>query len=616
MDQDTSATTQVLRLDCAIARRVLLVDDDELVLAHLSDLVTAAGFEVHTAGDGTAALAFLERNFVPLVITDRNMPAMDGLQLCRAIREKTWPGYVYIILLTVHDGEADILAGLDAGADDYLSKRTSAPHVLARLRTAQRILTLETALKAELEEKRRQSMTDALTGANNRRYFERHLNRDFKGARRRASSLSLIMLDIDHFKRINDSMGHAAGDEVLKELVRRIGECLPRATDWFARIGGEEFAIVLGDTSLLGAVVVAERIRHTIAATAMTTGSGTLQVTASLGVTDCLPGGIEDTVTLKSLISDLDVAMYKSKQSGRNRVTMSQSSAAAAAPIEAALETSMPLRAPDASPPLRSVLYIDDEPDIRLIVQIALSLNAGLAVHTGESGEQALRLVRQLKPDLLLLDVMMPGLDGPATLMRLRADPTIAHTPVAFITAKATPEEVSRLRAMGASGVIAKPFDPIRLSEQVQSLWQKLGGDGPQMGKAADVRALRERVAALAGNFLTRTKAQALTMHALSARLKAGDSTAVAPLHELAHKIHGSGATFDFPLVSEWAQQIEELSHTLLRSRASSDGAADAVVGQRIAECVQQLTLAVKIAAAGSRASAADDPVAVIAPDL
>jgi CheY-like chemotaxis protein len=121
---------------------------------------------------------------------------------------------------------------------------------------------------------------------------------------------------------------------------------------------------------------------------------------------------------------------------------------------------------------LRSILYVDDEPDIRQIVQLALGLTQGLTVRTAESGEQALELARKLRPDLLLLDVMMPGLDGPGTLKRLRTDSAIASIPVIFMTAKAMAREVALLREMGAVGVIAKPFDPMQLSEQVLSLWR------------------------------------------------------------------------------------------------------------------------------------------------
>jgi two-component system cell cycle response regulator len=251
MDDDLGPTTQILRLPFGVPPKVLLVDDDDLVLARLQDLVAAAGFEVNIAPDGGEALACLQRNFSPVVIMDLQMPGMDGLTLCRTIRQGTWPGYVYILLLTAQDAEDDILAGLDAGADDYLSKKTSSAQVLARLRTGQRILALEQSLKEALAEKRRLTMTDALTGAPNRRYFQRRLSRELERMRRFGGDLCLLSIDIDRFKTINDRYGHASGDAVLQEFVRRVEKCLPRNTDWHARVGGEEFVVVLEGTDLL-----------------------------------------------------------------------------------------------------------------------------------------------------------------------------------------------------------------------------------------------------------------------------------------------------------------------------------------------------------------------------
>jgi diguanylate cyclase (GGDEF)-like protein len=593
MDQDPQASTRNARLDVTLARTVLLVDDDELVLAHLSELVRAAGFEVHTAPDGAAALAFLEQHFALIVITDLNMPSMDGLALCRAIRQQAWPGYVYILLLTVHDAEADILAGLDAGADDYLSKRTSSAQLVARLHTAQRIVGLEHALKAELEEKRHQSLTDPLTGAHNRRYFEHHLQRDFKHAQRGGGPLCLLMVDIDHFKRINDRFGHASGDAVLQQLVRRIAQCLPRETDWCARVGGEEFVIMLGDTPLSGAARVAERIRQSIAGLPVPTNAGPIAVTASIGVVEFHPAANQESATIESMIHELDANMYLSKQNGRNRVTLPSPSTAG--------RTSSPRQpAPRASEPdraqLRTVVYVDDEPDIRLIVQTALSLAEGVTVHTGESGEQALELARELQPDLLLLDVTMPGLDGQATLQRLRAEPSIAHIPVIFVTAKATPEDVVRFRAMGASGVIAKPFDPMRLSAQVLSLWRTIAAQPQRI--SGDQACLRAQVDRLAGKFLERSGAQTLTLRDLVQDLRAGHSTGVASMHEIAHTIHGSGAMFNFPAVSACAEEIERLSQDLLAFDAATAVASVPPIRQRLAACIEQLTQAIDAAAA------------------
>jgi two-component system, cell cycle response regulator len=588
MEQDVETATAISPPDFALARTVLLVDDDELVLAHLTQLVQAAGFEVHTAADGSSALAFLEQHFSPIVITDLDMPTMDGLALCRAIRQQPWPGYVYILLLTVHDGESDLLAGLEAGADDYLSKRTSSAQLVARLHTAQRILGLEQALKNELEEKRRQSLTDPLTGAHNRRYFDQHLQGDFKRAQRGGGPLCLLMLDIDHFKRINDRFGHAAGDAVLQEVVRRISASLPRETDWCARVGGEEFVVVLGNTPLAGAAQVAERIREAIGGIPVPTPAGAIGATASIGVVEFQPGTSHDSVSVDSLIRELDSNMYLSKTNGRNRITLP-------APAPAAPQSASPVRQP-----LRTLVYADDEPDLRVIVQIALNLSQGLTVQTAESGEQALQLARELQPDLLLLDVMMPGLDGPATLQRLRADPAIARIPVIFVTAKATPENVARFRALGASAVIAKPFDPMQLAAQVLSLWQTIAPQ-PQRGSSddADQARLREQVARLAGKFLERTKLQAATLSQLSASLQAGDSSGLSSMHEIAHKIHGGGATFNFPAVSACAGEIERLSQNLLASKPAIELNSDAQLRGRLQASIQQLTRAVESAASG-----------------
>jgi two-component system cell cycle response regulator len=322
MDSDLGATTQVLKLDLGVLPRVLLVDDDELVLARLEEMLSAAGFDVGKATSGSEALAFLEETFAPVVITDLQMPVMDGLAVCREIRQRTWPGYVYILLLTVQDAEEDILAGLDAGADDYLGKRMSSAQLLARLRTAQRILTLERSLKGALAEKRRLALTDVLTGAPNRRYFLRRLSRELERVHRFGGELCLMSLDIDHFKQVNDRYGHASGDAVLQEFVRRIRHCLPRNTDWCARMGGEEFAVVLEETNIEGARIVAERLRHAMAVAPIRTRAGTVKVTVSIGVSGLGNAANRKEASVESLLQQADKHLYASKENGRNRVTL------------------------------------------------------------------------------------------------------------------------------------------------------------------------------------------------------------------------------------------------------------------------------------------------------
>ena len=326
MDQEFGETTQTRTLNLGVAPRILLVDDDVLVLEHLQSLVQAAGFEVCTAAGGLQALACLEQSFASVVITDLNMPGMDGLSLCRAIRQRPWPGYIYLVLLTAKDAEQNILDGLDAGADDYLSKRTSAAQLLARLRTAQRLLTLEQSLKDALAEKRRLALTDPLTGAPNRRYFQQRLSRELGHVRRFGGDLSLLSLDIDHFKLINARYGHASGDTVLQEFVRRIDRALPRDTDWCARMGGEEFAVVLDGTPLAGAAMVAERLRLAVATSPMKTPAGLIGVTVSIGVSSLPAGAHRQAFSIESLLQLADRNLYISKDNGRDRVTTACSS--------------------------------------------------------------------------------------------------------------------------------------------------------------------------------------------------------------------------------------------------------------------------------------------------
>lgn len=250
------------------------------------------------------------------------MPDMDGLALCRAIRAESFPGYVYILLLTARDTQEDIVAGLDAGADDYLSKRVTEAELMARLKTARRIVGLEQSLRDIIEEKQRLATTDALTGANNRRYFVKHLGREIKRARRYNGPLSLLVLDIDRFKSVNDRFGHGAGDEVLVEFVRRINLGLPREIDWCARLGGEEFAVVLPQTDLNGARTVAEKLRQMTASVPILTASGPIDITVSIGIAavDSLPRHVEPSVD--ALLEYADRGLYASKEEGRNRVTV------------------------------------------------------------------------------------------------------------------------------------------------------------------------------------------------------------------------------------------------------------------------------------------------------
>ena len=299
------------RLDTEMAPAVLIVDDDDLVLKRLEETVTAAGYSVRTAGSGIEALHSLERTFASIVLTDLKMAGMDGLELCRRLRKGAWPGYLYIILLTARDAENDIHAGLDAGADDYISKSTYAAQFTARLRAAKRFLTLENSLDGELERKRKLSTTDALTGVYNRPYFVRNLGLELKRSLRDDRGVSLLLLNFDHFKAVNDTYGHAIGDIVLKRLTPQILKCLHPSTGWCAHLGGEEFAVVLEDTMLADAQKCADKMRHEIANASINTSRGAVRITVRIGISG-VEEGQGNAVTVDSLLKMASANLYAS----------------------------------------------------------------------------------------------------------------------------------------------------------------------------------------------------------------------------------------------------------------------------------------------------------------
>jgi two-component system, cell cycle response regulator len=298
---------------------ILLAEDDPVTRMLMTRLLRKAGYEVDAVADGTEALDKMTARYYPLLVTDWEMPGMDGVALCRAVRNMRLDGYVYTLLLTARDAKEHIIAGLEAGADDYLIKPLYEPELIARLNTGRRILALEHSLRAANHRNRILSITDALTGAYNRRYLKEQLPREIERCRRYAYPLSVIMCDIDHFKNINDEAGHAAGDEVLQQFVARVQEAIRTNSDWLARYGGEEFLIVLPQTCLSAALVVAEKIRSIIVSAPFLTNMVETQVTASFGIAATGPQGPDLTLRVDSLIKYADQCLYRAKQEGRDR---------------------------------------------------------------------------------------------------------------------------------------------------------------------------------------------------------------------------------------------------------------------------------------------------------
>ena len=300
--------------------RILLVDDEPTQRLIMARLLKRAGYEVESAANGREALARITAGDFQLMITDWEMPEMDGIALCRALRSSQDKGYIYTILLTARDAIEHVVTGLQAGADDYLTKPVIEPELMARLSTGRRIVTLERSLRAANDENRRLSVTDALTGVHNRRYLMEQIPREIERAARYGRELAAVMCDVDHFKKINDAHGHLVGDAVLKWFATKLDTGV-RSSDWVARYGGEEFLILLPETNVSKAAAKAELLRAEISRAPFELAGASFPVTASFGVAGW-EAAVPQGSALDALIAACDAGVYASKAAGRNKVSV------------------------------------------------------------------------------------------------------------------------------------------------------------------------------------------------------------------------------------------------------------------------------------------------------
>ena len=300
--------------------KVLIADDDRLTRLLVKDLVTSMGYEVLEAADGEQAWQVLEEHSPGLVILDWVMPQMDGTELCKRLRSSNDDNYRYIIMLTGRNSKEDIIAGLNAGADDYITKPFIPQEFEMRLKVGKRILDLQQSLQDALEKQRYMAQHDALTGILNRGEIIKVLKRELNRAERRDDKLSIIMGDLDHFKRINDTCGHMAGDAVLVETAQRIKDSL-RTYDSVGRYGGEEFLLVLPGCAIEEAQLVARRILNAVKSQPMVFNDNSISITISLGVACNDTAGYTN---MEGIVQAADVALYQAKQNGRNRYEVAQ----------------------------------------------------------------------------------------------------------------------------------------------------------------------------------------------------------------------------------------------------------------------------------------------------
>lgn len=311
--------------------KVLVVEDSKVTMKVLCNYLKNMGVsDPLTAETGHEAIELFRHHRPDIVLLDAILPDIDGFEISKLFRSLEKSGeWAAIIFLTSMDADEDVARGIEAGGDDYLFKPVSEIVLRAKINAMRRLVEMQRALvevtqelNAANSELQRLSTTDGLTGIANRRFFDQRSVSEWRRCERQKKPIAMIMVDIDHFKKYNDTYGHQAGDECLKTVAVQVARAALRASDFAARYGGEEFVLVLGEVTVEGAGLLANNIRKHIDELKMPhLASPSQNITVSCGVASVLPG---EGTSIETLLKAADQALYRAKEQGRNRVVCAE----------------------------------------------------------------------------------------------------------------------------------------------------------------------------------------------------------------------------------------------------------------------------------------------------
>lgn len=420
--------------------KILLVEDSQTLRHATSALIRNAGHEVIIAENGEAALQLIENTPVDMIIMDVEMPGLSGFETTRLMREWLGGFWLPIIFVTGNSDDESYREGIDAGGDDYLIKPISPVIFEAKIKALERITDMRNQLHALNKKLETLSQIDGLTEIYNRRTFFEMAKREWLKTARMRQSVTILMIDIDHFKLYNDHYGHPAGDVNLKRVAQAIKQSLHRPSDILARYGGEEFIAFLPDTDRWDSVHVAERIRQAVENLRLEHCKSPTQNTVTVSI-----GGAVSAQTTGTNIDDLvilaDKALYQAKDLGRNTVSLNESK------------------------PVKRVLLADKDPATLALLGNALQTHCQLL--TTDNGEDCLNLARQTNPDLIVLDIHLPKINGAKVCHALKQKTQTASIPIIFISEHTEQAQRRIGEKVGVDECLQKPLDEAKLLSRI-----------------------------------------------------------------------------------------------------------------------------------------------------